>query len=44
VLRFYWVDESVDSGAFTGMVFDGQGPPRIATEPRLRAPTRSTVE
>jgi catechol 2,3-dioxygenase-like lactoylglutathione lyase family enzyme len=44
VLRFYWVDESVDSGAFTGMVFDGQGPPRIATEPRLRAPTRITVE
>ncbi len=44
VLRFYWVDESVDSGAFVGMVFDVPGPPRFASQPRLRAPTRSTVE
>ena len=44
VLRFYWVDESVDSGAFVGMVFDGPGPPRRTSEPRLRAPTRSAPE
>lgn len=38
VLRFYWVDESVDRAPFVGMIFDGAGPPRLTSEPRLRPP------
>lgn len=44
VLRFYWMDESVERGSFVGMIFDGPGPPRFASEPRLRAPTSRTLE
>lgn len=40
VLRFYWVDESADS-SFVGMVFEGSGPPRFTSEPRLRPPSTS---
>ena len=38
VLRFYWVDESVTRKPFVGMVFDGEGPPRITHEPQLLHP------
>jgi len=41
VLRFYWVDESVDRERFVGMIFDGAGPPRVTSEPRLRPPVIS---
>lgn len=35
VLRFYWI-ESVDQDPFIGMIFDGAGPPRFTSKPRLR--------
>lgn len=38
ILRFYWVDESVDSGSFVGMIFTGAGPPQLTSVPRLRPP------
>ena len=38
VLRFYWVDESVESPDFLGMIFEGDGPPRFVAEPRLQPP------
>lgn len=40
VLRFYWMDESVESDvAFVGMIFDGDGPPQFTSEPRLKPPS-----
>jgi len=44
VLRFYWVDESVDRDPFIGLIFDGAGQPRFASEPRLRPPVISQDE
>lgn len=44
VLRFYWVDQAADNPPFVGMVFDGAGPPRLTTEPRLRPPVSSGAD
>jgi len=41
VLRFYWMDEAADRESFVGMIFDGAGPPRYASEPRLKPPVIS---
>lgn len=42
VLRFYWMDESVDRDPFIGMIFDGTGPPQLTSVPRLRPPASPT--
>lgn len=44
VLRFYWIDESIDRDSFVGVIFDGAGPPRFTREPRLRSPVISQDE
>lgn len=36
VLRFYWMHESIENDTFVGMIFDGDGPPQITSEPRLK--------
>ncbi len=38
VLRFYWVADTGEPDSFTGLIFNGDAPPRLAAEPQLRAP------
>lgn len=36
VLRFYWVEQSDEPDGFRAIIFEGDEPPRFATEPRLQ--------
>jgi catechol 2,3-dioxygenase-like lactoylglutathione lyase family enzyme len=38
VLRFYWVADTGEPDSFTGLIFQGDAPPRRTAEPRLHAP------
>ena len=38
VLRFYWVADTGEPHSFTGLIFNGDAPPQLTTEPRLKAP------
>jgi catechol 2,3-dioxygenase-like lactoylglutathione lyase family enzyme len=38
VLRFYWEGPTDQPDAFSGVVFHGDGPPELVSEPRLAAP------
>jgi catechol 2,3-dioxygenase-like lactoylglutathione lyase family enzyme len=39
LLRFFWVDLAEAPDTFVAYAFDGDGPPEILNEPRLRAPS-----
>ena len=39
LLRFYWADLTEAPREFRRLEFDGDGPPDVVTEPRLRAPS-----
>jgi len=41
VLRFYWAGPSHAQEAFRAIIFEGDSPPRIGTEPRLRLHARA---
>jgi catechol 2,3-dioxygenase-like lactoylglutathione lyase family enzyme len=38
VLRFYWAADTGEPDSFTGLIFNGDAPPWLTAEPRLKAP------